>query len=211
MCSWRSDKQIVAKADSDRMGTRTRSQLAEQVAHVRLCSLLGDCEPSSDLQVAQPISEQLEHLGLTSRQRAPQICRRSRGRENDHAASPGARARRPIELTDTLPIAIEDLVSLCKLHNPPIGSQSKLLENDPLCCRMEDGNRRDIRAGQQRLRRLGTDAYRDGRGQRGRVATTTIVGDQACAFIDLGQIQNFAKVRGAERWRARGRSGSWTT
>ena len=57
----------AAEADGHRMRARSRLQLGEQVAHVRLHRLLRQEEPGADLAVHEAVRDQLQNLDLPHR------------------------------------------------------------------------------------------------------------------------------------------------
>jgi len=115
--------EAAAKADSDRMGPAAGLELREQVANVALDRLLGEEEPDADLAVDETIGDQLQHLDLAGGRLLLQLLKGSLER-NDlrHRGVPACRNR--LEASRVLPVAGQDLVALCGVHDGAIGPYS---------------------------------------------------------------------------------------
>src|SRR5712691_5780581 len=113
--------QPTPEANSYGVGSRARLQLREQVADVRFDGLLAEEEPHADLAVHEAVRDQLQNLDLPHRRLLLQLLERAV--EGDHlavtVAPPCGDLVEPARVID---IAGENLLALCGVHGPGIGS-----------------------------------------------------------------------------------------
>ena len=115
--------EAAAKADSDRMGPAAGLELREQVPDMALDCLLREEETNADLTVDEAVGDQLQHFDLAGGQLLLQLLKGSLER-NDlrHRGVPACRNR--LEASRVLPVAGQDLVALCGVHDGAIGPYS---------------------------------------------------------------------------------------
>src|ERR671936_1650165 len=102
------------------MGTRARLELGEEVADVRLHSLLREKQPLADLAVNQPVGNELEHLELAPGRLLLELLERA-GEGNDLRAVVTALLRDRLEAARMIAVAVQDLVALGSVHDAAIG------------------------------------------------------------------------------------------
>src|SRR2546423_3066706 len=104
------------------MCARTRLQLCEQMADVRLHSLLREEEPVADLAVYEAVRDQLEHLDLAVRRLLLQLAERARERDHFGLLAVAAACSRFVEAARVPDVAAQDLLALGSVHVPRIGT-----------------------------------------------------------------------------------------
>jgi hypothetical protein len=111
----------AAEADCDRVRTRARLELRQQVPHVGLHRFLGQKQLLADLTVHQPVGNELQDLYLPDRRLLLELAKRALKRDHIGAAGTASPRRNFFEAARMRQVTAQDLLALRSIHAPSIG------------------------------------------------------------------------------------------
>ena len=117
----------AAESHGDRMRTRARLELCEQVTHMRFDRFLRQEQLLSDLAIHESVGNELQYLDLARRRLLLELAKRVL--ERDHVGTSGTATPRRnfLEAARMRQITAEDLLALRSVHGPSIGRLDKPL------------------------------------------------------------------------------------
>lgn len=125
----KSSDQAATQAHGDRVRTRPRLQLRQEVPDVRLDGLLGEKQPLADLAIHEPVGDQLQYLDLPHGRLLLEL---GGAAERNHlrTGSQGAARGHLLEVPRVRQVTAEDLLALGGVHEDGIGLVREIFRKD---------------------------------------------------------------------------------
>ena len=128
----KSRNEPTPEANGYGVGSAARLKLRQQMADVRFDRLLREEEALPDLAVDEAVGDELQDLDLT-RSRILSELTLDLGRKGDDRAMPACASTRGgrLEAAAVVSISVEDLLTLCGVHDWGIGTPLVALKAEP--------------------------------------------------------------------------------